>query len=182
MLLCQSYLLIHGNIVGDRYVSGNNWAFTREQQQRATEIAPNNYLVTSMGLGDPIDVHPAAKKPLSRRIARKVLKYSYGFDILADQPIFKRATFNGESVTIELENSDGLYACDLNSVNMYLADESRVLKKAKIRIDNDRLILKSAEIKNPCIVRYAFDNCYCGALIFNKSGLPLAPFRTDKDE
>jgi len=65
-------------------------------------------------------------------------------------------------------------------VHMYVADFSHVLKKAKIQIEDDKLILTCDEIDRPTMVRYAFDNYYIGNHIYNKAGLPIAPFRTDK--
>ena len=166
----------------NRFVTGNNWAFTREQQQRATEVKKNNYLVTSMELGDIYDIHPIQKKELAHRLSMKVLKYSYGFDIYADQPLFRSVEFKASKAYIKLDNADGLYCKFPDGVKMYMADERRELKRAKVKIENDGLILSCDEIKNPILVRYAFDYCYVGCHIYNKAGLPLAPFRTDNDE
>lgn len=170
-----------GQFVSDRFVEGENWAFKREQQQRASELAPNNYLVTSMELGDLYDIHPIQKRELAHRMALKILKYSYGADIYADQPVFRKATFEKNKVTLEFDHADGLYCPGgLQMVHMYIADERHVLKKAIIQIEDDKLILTCDEIENPTIVRYAFDNYYIGYHIYNKAGLPMAPFRTDR--
>ncbi len=170
-----------GKFASDRFVEGENWAFKREQQQRATEIAPNNYLITSMELGDLYDIHPIQKKELAHRVALKILKHSYGADIYADQPIFKKATFENCKVILEFDHAEGLYCPgSLEMVHMYVADERHILKKAKIQIEDDMLVLTCDEIDNPTIVRYAFDNYYIGNHIYNKAGLPIAPFRTDR--
>ncbi len=165
----------------DAFVFGNNWAFTREQQQKVTELADNNYLITSMELGDMSDVHPIQKKELAKRVLLKVLKNSYGFEIYADQPTFKEVEFKDGKAYIYLNNADGLYSNDLSKVKMYICDKTHVLKKADIKIENNTIVLSSGEVKNPEIVRYAFNWCYTGGHIYNKSGLPLAPFRTDND-
>ncbi len=164
-----------------RFVTGENWAFRREQQQMATEIAPNNYLVTSMELGDLYDIHPLQKKLLSHRAVMKILKHSYGFDIYADQPVFRKATFEGEKVILEFDNADGLRIGwgGNESLKMYVSDESRCLKRAKVKLDGNKLILHSDEVKKPILARYAFDDYYCGKHVYNKAGLPLSPFRTD---
>jgi sialate O-acetylesterase len=164
-----------------RFVSGDNWAYRRELQQRATEIAPHNHLVTTMELGDLYDIHPLQKKPLAHRAVLKILKHTYGFDIYADQPVFKRATFEGENAILEFENAEGLRIGwgGNEGLKMYVADESHVLKRAKVRVEGNKLILHSDEVKKPVLVRYAFDDYYCGKHVYNKAGLPLAPFRTD---
>jgi len=165
----------------DEFISGNNWAFTREQQQKATELVKNNYLVTSMELGDICDVHPIHKKELAKRIFIKILKNSYSFEIYADQPTFKSAEFKDGKAYIYLNNADGLYSNNLSKVKMYICDKTHALKKADIKIENEMLVLSSAEVENPEIVRYAFNWCYVGGHIYNSAGLPLAPFRTDSE-
>lgn len=165
----------------DRFVTNESWAFLREQQYEATRRDKNNYVVTSMELGDKNEIHPIHKKPLAHRMALKVLKYTYGFDITADQPMFRSVEFKDSKAYLTFDNANGLYAKHPTIVKMYLADESKVLKRADIEINDGKVVLSSDEVKNPILVRYGFDNYYDGAHIYNASGLPLAPFRTDTD-
>lgn len=148
----------------------------------ATVVAPDNYLVTSMELEDPYHIHSIQKRELAHRVALKVLKHSYHMDLYADQPVLKQAYFEKNKVILKFDYGEGLY-CNrsLASVKMYVADERRVFKKAKIQIQNDMLILTSDEVEYPTIARYAFENCYLGTHIYNKAGLPIAPFRTDRE-
>lgn len=166
----------------NRRVEGNNWAFTREQQQKATEIAKNNYLVTSMQLGDLYDIHPIQKKELAHRLALKVLRYSYGFDIYADQPTYKSVEFKDGKAYITLNNADGLYCKNPQGVKMYVSGKEHELKRAAAEIKDEMIILTCDEVKEPILVRYGFDNYYSGCHIYNKAGLPLAPFRTDSSK
>ena len=164
-----------------RFVTENNWAFLREQQQRATEIYDNNYLVTSMDYGELFDIHPVEKEQLAKRAAKKALKHTYGYDIYADQPVYKSVCFEGSKAYITLESGEGLYCCDPKFVYIYVAGADKQLKKADVEIIGDNLLcVHSEEVDEPVLVRYAFDNYYEGLHIYNKAGLPLAPFRTDK--
>lgn len=178
-----SFACMEGNELprDDRFVTGNNWAFTRQQQQLATERAENNYLITSMGLGELYDVHPVHKRPLARRVVRKILKYSYGMDIDADQPVVDTAEFRDGKVYIRMKNADGLYSKNLPCVKMYVADESHVLKRAEIEIRDETLVLSCKELREPTVAQYAFDYHYAGCHIYNKAGLPLSPFRVYKN-
>ena len=165
----------------DRFITDvTNWAYMREQQQKAVEIGDNNYLVTTMGIGDPYDIHPIHKEELSHRMLLKVLRHSYGFDIFADQPVMKSAEIKNGKVIIEVDNAEGLFSRQLSGVKMYISDETHILKRAKIQIDGNKLILENENVKNPVLARYAFDMNYNGPHIYNKAGLPMAPFRTDK--
>ena len=163
----------------NRFISENNIALTREQQQRATEVGKNNYLATCMELGDFCDIHPIQKKLLAHRMTLKVLKYVYGFDIYADHPTFQSAEFKDGKVFIKFHHGEGLYSRKLWAVKMYVADESHELKRAQLQIEDDMLIVSCPVVPDPKVVHYAFDSYYLGCHIYNKAGLPLAPFRTE---
>ena len=155
-----------------RFVTEESWAFRRELQQKATEVAPRNYLVTNMELGDIKEIHPITKKALSHRMVLKMLKHTYGFDVYGDHPTFKSATFDGNRVIIELNNAEGLFCPKtLNWVDIFVADESHELKKADTVIEDNKLILTCKWVERPVLVRYAFDNYYQGKHIYNKMGL-----------
>ena len=166
----------------DRFVTENNWAFLREQQQRATEIGERNYLVTTQELGDTYDIHPHNKKDVAYRLALKALKYTYGMDIKADQPVYKSVEFADGKAYITLDHAQGLYGYgEARGVNMYIAGDDKILHKATVEILSDyRLCVYSDEVTNPVLVRYGFDFYYFGRHLYNDAGLPLAPFRTDK--
>lgn len=156
-------------------------AYLREQQQRATEIYDNNYLVTSMDYGDLYEIHPTQKEEISKRLAKKALKYTYGFDIDADQPIYQSVRFEDSKAYITLKHGEGLFCLSLDQVDMFIGSEDGVVKKATVEIIDDNLLcVYSSEVINPKFVRYAFDNYYLKKHIYNRVGLPLAPFRTDK--
>ncbi|MBQ8526173.1 MAG: hypothetical protein IJ460_05610 [Clostridia bacterium] len=161
-------------------VEGGNWAFLREQQQLATETGKKNYLVTTQELGDMYDIHPKNKKDVAYRLALKVLKYTYGMDIKADQPVFRSAEFAGGKAYITLDHADGLFG-NVNEVLMYIAGKDRVPHRAKVEIlPDNRLCVYSDAVPEPVLVRYAFCMHYFGMHLYNDAGLPLAPFRTDK--
>lgn len=163
----------------DRFVEGENWAFLREQQQKATEQYANNYLVTTMELGDYLNIHPFNKRDVAHRLVLKLLKYSYGYEISADQPIYRSVEFSENRAVITLDNAQGLFITYPGEVKMYMSDDSHKLYRAQVEIRDDKIYLYSPEVKNPSIVRYAFDSYYIGAHIYNNAGLPLAPFRSD---
>jgi sialate O-acetylesterase len=73
---------------------------------------------------------------------------------------------------------DGLLLKGKEARELVIAGEDRVFHTARAKIEGSRLIVSAPEIKKPVAVRYQFDNAGIGN-IFNKEGLPLAPFRTD---
>lgn len=156
-----------------------NWAYIREQQQLATEMESNNYLVTTQELGAMYEIHPHQKKEIARRLSLKVLKYTYDRDVLADQPIYESVEFIDGKAYITVKNAATLFG-NINDVIMYIAGEDESLKRAKVEIVDNKICAYSDEVNNPILVRYAFEMYYFGAHIYNEAGLPLAPFRTDK--
>ena len=109
------------------------------------------------------------------------MKHTYGMDILADQPVYKSAEFKDGKAYITLYNADGLYG-QTGGVEMLIAGKDKVLKRGVVSITEDnRLVVHSPEVPEPEIVRYGFGMYYFGKHIYNGAGLPLAPFRTDKD-
>lgn len=166
-------------IVTDGCSKELNFAHTREQQYLATRLAPNNYVVTTMELGDPNNIHSIHKAQMAHRLALKILKYSYGFTVQADQPVAVSAEFKDGKAYITVENGEGLFSLYPTAVDIFVADESGALKKADLEIQGSTLILSNPEVKQPVMARYAFDRSYIGRHIHNGAGLPLAPFRTD---
>lgn len=157
----------------------HNYAFTREQQYMAARLAPDNYVVTTMELGDVNNIHSVHKAQMAHRLALKILKYSYGFDLQADQPVAVGAEFRDGKAFIAVEHGDGLFSHYPTAVDIFVGDESGVVKKAEIEFQDNVMILSHPEIKQPTFARYAFDRSYLGRHIYNAAGLPLAPFRTD---
>lgn len=169
------------NQLDNPLTEGDNWAFFREQQQLATQIGTKNYLVTTQGLGDMFDIHPMNKKEVAHRLALKVLKYTYGMDIKADQPLYKSVEFKDGKAYITLENADGLFG-DVSKVVMYIAGEDRVPYRGDVTIlPDNRVCVYSEDVPEPVLVRYGFCMHYLGTHLYNDAGLPLAPFRTDRD-
>lgn len=83
------------------------------------------------------DVHPIQKRELSHRLAMKVLKYTYKFDIDADQRVFESIEFKEDKVYITLKNADGLYCKNLAGVKIYMADDEKILKRANVEIKDN---------------------------------------------
>ena len=175
-----SYRYTGLNIPDNNFVTdANNKAFTREAQQRAADRFEDNHIVTTMQLEDIADIHPKVKAPLAHRMVLKMLKYSYGFNVKCEHPTYESAEFCNGKAYIKIKNGSHMMSPDLWAVKMFVADESKQLKRAKIEICDNMIILSSPEVTQPILARFAFDSYYLGEHIINDIGLPLAPFRTD---
>jgi sialate O-acetylesterase len=61
---------------------------------------------------------------------------------------------------------------------LFIAGSDGVFYPAQIKISGSRITVSAKLVKKPVAVRYQFSNAGIGNL-FNKQGLPVAPFRTD---
>jgi sialate O-acetylesterase len=60
-----------------------------------------------------------------------------------------------------------------------IAGADRRFVWADARIENGRVLVWSDRVPRPAAVRYAWANNPAGANLYNREGLPAAPFRTD---
>lgn len=84
----------------------SGWAALREQQRNAAERDPNAELVIAMDLGDRLDIHPANKIELGKRLARAAKKAAYG----ASEPVgpeVAQAHRTTDGVSVEFKGVTG---------------------------------------------------------------------------
>jgi sialate O-acetylesterase len=60
----------------------------------------------------------------------------------------------------------------------FIAGSDQNFLPADVEIKKDRIIVSNKQISNPVAVRFSFSNISMSN-VFNKEGLPVAPFRTD---
>jgi sialate O-acetylesterase len=90
-------------------------------------------------------------------------------------------TVKGEKIIISFDHTgSGLVAKGGGELQQFAiagADLKFVWAQAKIK--GDRVIVRGRSLKNPVAVRYAWADNPAGANLYNREGLPAAPFRTD---
>jgi sialate O-acetylesterase len=85
-------------------------------------------------------------------------------------------------VEVSFDNvGGGLVARDGSGVGGFaIAGADRRLVWAQASIEGKRVIVWSDRVPSPVAVRYGWDNNPDRANLFNRDGLPAAPFRTDR--
>ena len=144
-------------------------------------MGDKNYLVTSAEQGDIFEIHPKRKKEIARRLFLKAMKYTYGMDIWADQPVYKSAEFkDGKAYVTFTAGEIGLSPIDSDLEGFELAGEDKVFHPAKARLDGDRyrIVVSCPEVTEPVAVRYGMKN-WSEATLFNCFGIPASPYRSD---
>ena len=147
-------------------------------------------------------VHYRHKAVPGQRLALHALKNQYGRKVVADGPMFKSYTVEGDKLIVEFDHADGglvVAETGTNAVGkaegatgfadpkvipngddqvklFYLADENRVWRQASIKIDGDRAIVTSPKVKKPRGVSYATGGVGFRPSLYNRALLPMTPF------
>lgn len=154
-------------------------ALLREQQDKTRSLLANSAMVVTMDVGDPRDIHPVRKQIVGRRLADLALARIHGLDIRADSPEFLSVSYSGGKARVHLSHSEGLRS-DGEPRLFQLAGADGSFVDAKARIVDGSVEVSSDQVSEPKFVRYG----WCEAResnVWNGAGLPLAPFRTDRN-
>ncbi|WP_432221126.1 sialate O-acetylesterase [Flavobacterium sp. TMP13] len=157
------------------------WAALREAQSLALQL-PKTGMAVTIDIGDVHDIHPKNKKDVGQRLALAAQKVIYNDPkIIYSGPTFYKKHIENNQIKIEFKNigSGLLVKDDKQEVKGFaIAGEDKVFYWAKGIQKGNTLLLYSESVKNPTEVRYNWANSPDGN-IYNKEGLPAAPFRTD---
>jgi sialate O-acetylesterase len=162
--------------------SESSWALMREAQTEALKLPATGMAVT-IDIGEWNDIHPLNKKDVGVRLALAARKVAYGDnDVVYSGPTYKSMQIKRRKIIITFDNTgSGLIAKGGGNLKQFaIAGADKQFVWAKARIRRDRVIVRSKVIKRPVAVRYAWADNPEGANLYNREGLPTAPFRTDK--
>jgi sialate O-acetylesterase len=165
-------------------VEPNPMSLIREAQQGALQL-PHTDVAASLdqGIDQPdYEAHFPNKKPLGQRMAGLALNNLYGQPGLVHSPAFKSwAVEAGGKVRIKLDHATGLRqrgTAGLRGFAIQSADSGWLWAQA--RIDGEDIVLWNEQVATPVAVRYAW--AFNPLLsVENGAGLPLRPFRTDRE-
>ncbi|MDR1676688.1 MAG: sialate O-acetylesterase [Tannerella sp.] len=158
-------------------------AFLREQQEFVSRLVPKTGLVVVSDLVDDVkDVHPRDKQNVGLRLANLALAETYGLPLKdCRSPLFRSITFENSKAVISFDYAEsGLMCTGTHIEGLKIAGADGRYADAEGVIRGDRLIVSSPEVKKPVAVTFCFDDDTQGNL-FSKGGLPVAPFRTNRN-
>ncbi len=158
------------------------------------------------GMASQIDIagaiHYQSKAVPGQRLALHALKNQYGKKIVVDGPMFKSYTVEGDKMIVEFDHAEGGLVVAGTAYNavarqedstgyadpkiipsgddqvklFFLAGEDRVWHPASMKIDGDKVIVTSLEVKKPRGVSYATGEVGFQPNLYNKALLPMTPF------
>ncbi|MBO7676400.1 MAG: hypothetical protein J6S49_02680 [Erysipelotrichaceae bacterium] len=147
----------------------------RHKQEKAAAALPDVYDVCILDAGEEYNIHPRHKKIVGERLARIVMKHTYGDrSLVADCPRIIRAE-RKECIEISFDNTaDGLIIKgDLND-DLKVSYDGKPLE-FKAEVDKDKLIISTDMSKEKIKVEYCEAN-YCIASLYNTEGNPVYGF------
>lgn len=157
----------------------HNWAEVREAQRQVALEDPDAELVTTVDVGERLDIHPPLKKPVGQRAAAALSHLLFGtpVELLGPQPL--DAVREGNIVRVNIAGgTDGLMAASWGRPGPFILCSSAPQTECRFadaRIVPGGIALDIPEGFAPRLVRY----CWGAAPIcnvFDRAQRPLAAF------
>jgi sialate O-acetylesterase len=164
----------------DSVPAESDWAVLRESQGAVLRV-PRTAQVIAIDLGEAGDIHPRNKQDVGARLALAARRVAYGEDIVHSGPVHRRHRVEGGRVVIEFDHAGGGLTSRRGAGpgGFAVAGSDRRFVRAEARIEGDRVVVWSDRVPHPVAVRYAWGDNPVMASLYNREGLPAAPFRTD---
>jgi sialate O-acetylesterase len=153
-----------------------SWPAFRDSQRRLANGLPDTWLTVTTDLGDQVDVHYRAKRPVGERLALQALCHTYGHTLESEGPTVRSLVRGqGNTLVLRFDHAEGI-TC---TRGFEIADANGVFFPAVIeKIEGDKIILSSTSVQMPMFVRYGWSG-FTDANLTNAQGLPASTFQTD---
>ncbi len=157
-----------------------SWAYIREAQEGALAL-PSTGVVTAADVGLHNNIHPPDKKTVGQRLGNLALVEVYNIDLPTPySPSLDRILSEGKQLRIKLHDAEGLRLRGDKLEGFAIKGNGTDWMWAEGRIDGEDILLWNSDIDQPNAVRYGWATNPILS-VENASGLPLRPFRSDRD-
>lgn len=163
---------------GEGPAGAHSTALLREAQDRALALPHTGQAILS-DVGDVKDIHPIDKWTVGDRLARLALAGVYGMELDPHGPRYASHAVEGATLRVTFAHADGGLVARGDALTWFhVAGADKVFHTASARIDGTSVIVSCPKVKAPVAVRFAWSDV-AEPNLFDKDGLPAAPFRTD---
>lgn len=161
--------------------AANRGAVLRDQQRKSLDLIPNSAMIVISDIAEVDNIHPIDKVTVGERLAVWALNRVYHVtDEIPCGPLYKSMTIEGGAIRITFDYAEGLKSADGQPLNDFeIAGTDNVYHPATATIDNETVVVKSSEVKEPKNVRFAWTNISIPNLE-SETGLPASTFTTEK--
>ena len=161
-----------------------HWCKIREAQMRVHQTTANTGIAVILDRGEFNNIHPIDKEPVGERLALQAMYHVYG-KISADEAygaIYKSHEYTDGGMLVSFDHAgDGFDVKGEKIVGFEVAGKNRKYQSAEAEIRGDKIFVRSAEVAEPVYMRYNWTN-YGEVTVYSKNGIPLAPFRTSRND
>jgi sialate O-acetylesterase len=177
------YVQLPGFMEMNYLPSESQWAAFRDMQRRALSI-PNTAMAVTIDLGEWNDIHPDRKKEVGDRLALAAEKIAYGENVVYSGPLYRSSRVDDNKMIISFTNiGSGLISNDGEALQEFaIAGADKKFVWANAKIEGDKIIVWSDDVKEPKFVRYAWADDPVNPNLYNKEGLPASPFEAEASQ
>ena len=166
---------------------GIKGAQLRESQEKAAKKIEHCEVIGTLDQLDiPGDIHPRYKGAIAHRLAQTALGEHYGKSVgVYRNPAYKSMSIEGNSIRISLNNVPTTLTAEgrINGFQIGVTDPKNEKKLvfclAEAKLEGKQIVVTAQGVTAPKAVRYCFNEDVGN--VFSAEGLPLLPFRTDKN-
>ena len=163
------------------YANQNNREAAIREAQTAALKLDKTAMVVTLDIGEDANVHPRNKQEVGRRLAMAAQNIAYGEkNVSTSGPLVKKVRFEKEKAIITFDSEINIKG-DSSKINGFLISEnnSNFIKAKGKQVDSYTIEIYNTELKNPKQVKYLWEDAPGEVMIFNKSGLPAPPFKSE---
>ena len=157
----------------------SNWAELREVQRKTLSI-PNTGMAVITDVGEWNDIHPLDKKTVGDRLALAAEYLAYGDKkVVHSGPTLKSYEIKDGKFILTFDDiGSGLASRNNEELEHFaVAEASGEFKWAKAKIEGNKVIVWSNEVKAPKRLRYGWSHNPAKANLYNREGLPASAFQ-----
>lgn len=153
--------------------------FLREAQMKAMQLKKTGMAVT-LDIGDTVNIHPANKTTVGKRLAYWALRRVYGKKLPYTGPVYKSKSLEGNRMVLSFSHTQsGLLFKPVSGLSGFtIAGEDKIFHDAHVEIIGQQVIVSHPAVPKPAAVRYCWSNTGA-ATLYNGDGFPASSFRTD---
>lgn len=159
------------------------WPEFREYQRRSLSRLSDVGMAITMDVGDRLNVHPASKQPVGKRLAAWAVSYVYLRDGVKSGPLFKSCVPVGDSLEIAFSSvGNGLKSTNGQPIRHFeIAGEDGRFYPAVAELKHGIVRLSHPKVPMPTDARYSWYPFPDPPVnLVNSAGFPASPFTTQK--
>lgn len=156
------------------------WSELREAQTMTLSL-PKTGMAVAIDIGEAKDIHPKNKQDVGHRLALAASAIAYDQNIEFSGPVYDSMIIEKDKIRLYFKHTNReLITKDGEQPRGFaIAGRDQRFIWAKAIIEGDTVLVWHEKVPQPIAVRYAWgDNPDCN--LYNSSGLPALPFRTDQ--